>query len=159
MKCHDVEKLISDYSAGALSGRMARGMREHIESCPSCARELDRLSRIMSIVEQSKPIEPPDGLWNGVYNRITDPEVQRRHSRFGRFFERPRRALSLGAAIIVVAGSVIFGISSRTPQKEASLPEPATMEYVRGHLTAASSDAFADRVSLGVIAAMPPEKE
>lgn len=162
MKCEEANRLISDYSVGNLPDRIERRVREHIDQCSSCAREMERLKLILAAVEKDmKPIEPPAGLWNGVYNRITSAEQPSRRSVLRELFTRPRRVLSLGVGIAVMAGAILLSISVHGPRPEntARAPEPAVMEYVQNHVSAAAHDAFADRVGLSFVAAMPAAEE
>ncbi len=154
MICEEVDRLIADYSAGALPRRTTRSVRTHLNGCPVCAKALDQLSLAMAAVEALPPLDPPSGLWNGVYNRITSPERVSRPDVLGRLLVRPRRVLAVGVAIASLAGAVIFGVSLQRPRTVAQAPEPAAMEYVQGHMYAASQDAFADRVSLGFVGSM-----
>jgi len=120
--------------------------------------ELERLKRVMAAVEADlQPVEPPAGLWNGVYNRITAARKPGRKGLLDGLLITPRRALSLAAAAAVVAGAVIFGVSTHPPRPEsaARAPEPATVEYIQDHASAAAYDAFADRVGLSFVASMP----
>lgn len=155
MRCDEVDILISDYSVGGLSKTVEVGVREHVAACPKCARELDRLMLVMSAVEEDfAPVEPPPGLWHGVYNRIAERPIRARRDYFGYLFLRSRRLLSLGVGAVALAGALIFGISIHKPDT-AQLPEPAAVEYVQSHIASSANDPFADRVSLGFVESLP----
>lgn len=158
MKCEEVDKIISDYSVGNLPARARAQVRQHLESCESCAKELKRIEMMVSTIEEVPLIDPPLGLWNGVYNRIT-AEPAARPSIIDRLFVARRRTLSIGLGVVALASAVVFGISTQQSHRMAASPEPGTVEYVQGHIYAASNDVFADRVGLGFVAAMPAPKD
>lgn len=160
MRCDEIDKIIADYSVGRLSVKMEKLVREHIESCPACARELEKLNIIMAAVEESPEIEPPNWLWNRVYNEITSPARKPSlKERLGWIFQKPHRVLSVGVAIAAIGVAVSFGISPNERHNAAQIPEQRAMEYVQGHFTEASSGAFADRVSYGFVSTVPEPEE
>lgn len=152
MNCEEVDRLISDYSVRNLSQRVEEKVREHLAGCASCARELERLDLIMAAVEQEMiEIEPPQGLWNGIHNRLfVEP---RRRSWFGGLTLRPSKMFAVGATA-ALATILAVGLVPKSNVKVVPTPNAAVMGYVRDHATAASSGAFADRVSLGFVASI-----
>lgn len=160
MKCEDVDRLITDYSVGNLFGKAETEVREHLDECPECALELERIHLIMAAVEEEMTeIDPPNGLWHGVHHRIIAGKKPSWQDRIGLILQRPRRLITVGIGAAALASALIFGLSIRTPEPVAALPEPAAVEYIQNHASAASSDAFADRVSLGFVASMSTDGE
>ena len=160
MKCENVDRLITDYSVGNLFGRVELEIREHLDDCPECARELDRLHLIMAALEEEMAeIDPPRGLWHGVHHRITSDTNPSWQDRIGSIFQRPRRLIAVGIGSAALASALIFGLSIKSPEPAAAVLEPAAVEYIQNHASSASGDAFADRVSLGFVASMSTDAE
>jgi anti-sigma factor RsiW len=157
LRCDEVKKLIADYSVDRLSEKVRRRIEDHLVACPDCAAELARQEKAMNLVEQMQMVEPPAGLWNGVYNRITSP--QRSTQRQNWLFRCPRWALSLGLCMLVLASVVFLGIDRAGYQKETAVPDPAAAEYIRSHAAASRYDVFADHVGLSFVAAMQSSDE
>lgn len=157
MRCSEVERLISDYSVDNLSPRTGRQVSEHLTGCESCSAELQTLEKVMLAVEEDlPPVEPPAALWNGVRSRITASERRTFADRLGRLFIRPRRAFAYAVALSTVAVMLVVGVFSlHEPQAAAPPPGPGAMEYVQVHVMSASHDPLADRVSLGLVGALP----
>jgi len=145
MDCNETQKLLSEYSLDLVQGKTKVRIQEHLAACPTCSAELTKLERVMALIDDLQPLEPPQGLWNGVYNRITSPEAEHkvRQPAWG-FFRRPvYRWVACLAAVLFVA---IFTFS------RAHYPGPqehfVVNEYVQSHVTTSSQDFLSDTVSL-----------
>lgn len=157
ISCESVRKQLSDYIVGNLGAGERRRIKEHLSICLECSKELVCLEETGRIVEALEQVEPPVGLWNGVYNRITQPEeeIRRQRSHWG----WPKRVMAMGsfaAAAVVMAVGLING-----PERHESLPlaDSAMQEYVRGHAMLSAQNPFADRVSLGTLANASSESD
>ncbi|MBI2842260.1 MAG: zf-HC2 domain-containing protein [Armatimonadetes bacterium] len=159
MRCEQIDELISDYSVGNLPRRVEERVREHVSTCRACAVEMERLELVMSAVEEEMtPVEPPVGLWNGVYNRISSPKRESVRDRVGRVLLRPRKVLSFGIGLATLAIVAFLGVSEHRQQVVATVSDPAAIEYVQSHLSVAAGDVFADRVSLGFAVSLSAEE-
>lgn len=147
MECAKVQNLLSEYSVGLIEGKQQVDIEEHIAACPECAAELEKIRKVMLLVDDLSEKEPPTGLWNGVYNRIAEPQEKRR--KVGGLFGR-RMGLSAGLAAAALAGIMMLSrVNSPTP-----VPVYAESEYVQGHAVYAVHDALADQVALNSVAAL-----
>lgn len=154
IRCEDIQNLISDYSVGSLDGEQMALFEVHIRECRSCQGELEHLQATMALVESVTELDPPAGMWDGVYAQISGPKPEAKPSFLGwvrSFLAHPQRAIAFGFAVFVMLVIVTFG-------KIASPPTPAMaddsmQEYVQGHAMAASQDAFADRIGLASVSA------
>ena len=156
MKCEVVKELLSDYSVGALRAGKARWIAEHLAECESCSKELARLERAMALVESLEQHEPPADLWEGVRDRISQPQVSRRH--LWPVWARPRRVFA-GLAATAAVAAVTFSITMNKPMVPPPVVADAAMsEYVQGHAILSSKDPFADRVSLGSLIAITGDR-
>lgn len=120
--------------------------------------EMHRLDLAMQLVEANGALEPPSGLWNGVYNRISGPDAAlesptRSHLRI--YPNRLRYATLAVTAALVILAALIF-----SPRQPAPLPNSVAAEYVEAHALGAETGLFADRFSLAsVSASAEAEKE
>lgn len=151
MECIDIQNQLSEYSVGLIEGRRKAEIDRHLGSCPACKAELERLNNVMLMVEGLDSVEPPAGLWNGVYNRITEPAPQQSGlNRARNWFHRRHRSWSVGFA---TAALVIVMLASHVnhPGMEKTY---AANEYMQGHVTYASQDLLADQAALNSVAAV-----
>jgi anti-sigma-K factor RskA len=156
MRCQEIERLLPDYSVGLLKPRQAEAVASHLGYCSDCGREWKRLQGVMSLVEALGAREPPPGLWNGVYNRITQevpepapPSVWRR------LWTRPAGAI--GSAVAAAALAAALWMSGSPAGFEPVSPEQADRELVvavREHALASADALFADRAGLESLAVL-----
>lgn len=151
MKCGEIQKLIADYSVGLVGGRTRNEIERHLAGCPACSSELERQEKIMLLVEGLEPVEPPVGLWNGVYNRIT-----RAPERLG-LWERIRTGYagrsvgwSVGFATVALAALILFS-HVHAPGPEVTY---SASEYIQGHAIYASQEPLADQAALYSVVTM-----
>ena len=142
MDCQEIQSLISEYSLGMIEGRRKAGVEEHVAGCPECAREMEKLNQVMAMVEGLDAKEPPPGLWNGVYNRITGPEKVRSWAHW-------RRGWSIGFATAALVLAMLFGHIHHPPVNENTY---AANEYIQGHAMYATQDMLADQAALNSVA-------
>ena len=142
MDCRTIQSLISEYSVGLVSARRKAEMDKHLAECKVCAAELDKLQNVMLLVDGLDAKEPPVGLWNGVYNRITQPEPRAWRHRIH------RRAVgwSVGFAVVALAVIMLFANLHDTSDVYAA------NEYMQGHAAYASQEIMADQAALNSIA-------
>ena len=162
MKCEDVRKLLGEYRTDALGSRKRREMQRHIETCEACRQELDAFDSVMDVVASNIPDhEPPEGLWNGVYNRITAPETKPglldrvRDS----VLRKPLRLAGAGAAVAALVVGLILGTVHDTgPGEQLALSAPDNT-YVQAHAYTASRAPLANHVSYVSIVATAEQAE
>ena len=141
MDCSEAKILISEYSLGMVGGRKRTELDEHLATCKVCAQELEKLNQVILLVEGLDAKEPPPGLWNGVYNRITQPEKARSWAHW-------RRGWSVGFATAALAAILLFA-HIHNPGVESTY---AANEYVQGHAVYAAQDMLADQAALNTVA-------
>ena len=150
MECREIEQLLPDYSVGLLKPRQGEAITAHLGQCPRCAREWQALQDVMGLVERFGALEPPPGLWNGVYNRImADEPAPARVFAWPRLWAHPRRVVATAVAAVTVAGGVWF--TTHLGGFPTVTPDQADMELVgavREHAFASSDGIFADRAGL-----------
>lgn len=147
-KCLKIQEMLADYRTGILSAGKSREIEAHLLECEECAAELKALDDVLELMESNSPqCEPPAGLWNGVYNRITSPEPRR--SSFGDklrgFIAMPARAAGVGVAALALAvGLMLSGGHDNQP---GQMTVASNNAYIQGHALYASQAPLADSVS------------
>lgn len=164
MECREVETRLAEYSAGLLPPRQGAAIASHLERCSACAREWKSFQGVLGLVGQYAALEPPPGLWNGIYNRIvTEAPEPAARSWWQRLWglsapdttARPERrgARVMGPAIAtaVLAGVVwLYQGETRAPGQ----PDREIVVAVREHALASSDALFADRAGLESLAVL-----
>jgi hypothetical protein len=64
-------------------GAAEAGVAEHVEACPQCAAELERLRAIGESLRALSPLAPSSDLWPAVHGAIRNERSQRRLARAG----------------------------------------------------------------------------
>lgn len=62
MNCGRVNRLLSAYMDGELSGEEMMAVRSHIRSCPACENELEGLRALKGVIGQLQRVQPDAGL-------------------------------------------------------------------------------------------------
>jgi anti-sigma factor RsiW len=150
MVCREIERLLPDYSVGLLKPRRGEAIAAHLEQCPRCAREWRTLQDVMGLVEQFGALDPPLGLWNGVYNRVMAEErAPARVFAWPQLWAHPRRVVATAVAAAVIAGGVWFSTTlGGFPTVTSDKADVELVEAVREHAFASSDAIFADRAGL-----------
>ncbi|MDO8684952.1 MAG: zf-HC2 domain-containing protein [Armatimonadota bacterium] len=153
--CHKTKAMLADYAEGNLGWLAVRGIRAHLSGCDACLSELRALDATTRLVADLGEREPPVGLWNGVYNRITSPESSR-----DQMAVAPRPWLASLRVRAIVTGLIIaltiggFAISQFLTPRRSTGPDTITAEYIEEHSMRARGELFADRFTLTSIAAI-----
>src|SRR5687768_17468193 len=111
-----VTKDISAYCHGELSPEAARQFAEHIIGCAKCRGEFEEIKQGIKFAEQLPRLEAPESLWKGIEARLgEEPRVD-----VGRRAWRPRMAVAVAAALVVLAGLGLWRLWERTSQNNLS---------------------------------------
>jgi len=70
LKCAHVRELLEAYFEKALAPRESAAVAFHLEQCPSCARELAQIERIVSALEAAPHTEPQADLTRQISARV-----------------------------------------------------------------------------------------
>lgn len=151
MECREIQTRLADYSVGLLNPRQRERVGAHLAGCTACTREWQALQGVMGLVEQFGALEPPPGLWNGVYNRvIVDEPAPAPVSIWQRLRAHPARAIgSTLAAAALAAAAWFYAVPPAVPPGAAEQP---MVIAVREHALASSEALFADRTGLESLA-------
>lgn len=130
MDCHTCRKKLSDFHEGEVEAAEAEEIRSHLDACPECAREYERLSAVVSAVRNLDTIEPPADMLDRIKSALDREDARRSEpSILGRIGP----ILAAAACVVLVVGialqqgGLLSGLSSQTPTPTA---ETATMDRV-----------------------------
>ena len=104
-QCELIQGELAELALGILSGRSRSRVLAHVESCPRCTAELERLSYVADELVQLAPeVEPPLGFELRLAEKLRAAAPERQRRRLWR-----SSVLSVAAAVIVLLG---FGIGT-----------------------------------------------
>jgi hypothetical protein len=127
MTCRRTKKLIPLYAGDDLRPRLGRAVRDHIESCPGCRRELEEQLQAMSRVKAAAKAEAwPDwgeGEWRTLMARVAATGGEGEKSR-GKPVLLPHWATAsfLGAVIGIAVLSVLLRDTTPRPRAGDAVP-------------------------------------
>ncbi len=159
MICQRARAILPDHLAGCLRGRLRREMEQHLQECSGCQAEAEIHQRVVALLRSYPSVDPPATLWNGVRQRIRQPEprghVWRRW--FQVTFSKPLNVAS-GIAVTAALVAVLASPGPRGPegwQRPDPLPEAASASgYLHQQALIDARDPLADRVALGPVMTM-----
>lgn len=156
-KCQKVQESLAQYRTATLRSGNNLLIEEHLKSCLECASELRMLDDVLAMVAANTPqLDPPAGLWNGVYNRISQGQIQRSAIQY--WLTRPLRIAGAAVAALALIFVVTFSGSHRSGIPPVIIA--SNREYIQGHALYAAQVPLADHVSyLSVVAASAKAKQ
>jgi len=155
MNCDHVKKKLAACAAGLLRGRQARRAAAHIEQCPTCRREVERLRQAGELASALELEEPRRDLWPAVYAQI----VSRRVPQLA--WQTAARAVA-GLAVtlaLIMAGTWAARPPAPAPPAPVVEVDEAASAYLGQHALAAWRAPLADPAALGVTLAAAPAPE
>lgn len=121
MWCRKVRSLLSAYTDGELSPTDARGVREHLDHCGSCAAEYASLRRLVHVTTTIPMEEVPPFLHDRIMARLAYADVSGNQP----VPARRRTAMPRGwawAAFTVAAAAITGGLLHNRPVRDARVP-------------------------------------
>lgn len=152
MSCRQIGRLLPEYSVGALDEAAADRVREHVEDCAACRRELEALTEVGELLTPIEVLTPPRDLWPGIAAQLAP---RRARMSWWRAHSRPALAVATAAAVLLVVAvglPVLHGPAMLAPAAD-ELPVVAAGEavgYTEAQLAAAWNQPFADEASLAL---------
>jgi len=105
--CEKWKPLLIASACGDLQRREEASLREHLQSCPSCARERACLEQILLAArEMPQPSQPPQAFWDHLPSRIVE-KIQSTERPLQSFF-LSHRAL-IAASVLFLACAALWG--------------------------------------------------
>ena len=122
MNCHDARDRLSDFLDEALGPPELAEVRAHLEDCPECRRELERLRATVSLLARVERPRAPLGFVDRVMAAARPVPWYRRLGRL-LFLPLGIKLPAEAAAMVMIAVLGVF-LLQRTPEmKEAARPE------------------------------------
>jgi len=115
MQCSKAKEIFSDYIDGSLSLQKTNELEEHLQECPDCESELEKLYKLRQVLKDAGQVEVSDEYWNNYWIRLKDklPEKPIKVSFFTKFkyafislFRKPIPAIYTILAILLVSTAV-----------------------------------------------------
>jgi anti-sigma factor RsiW len=155
MTCRRVMRLLPGYLDGALPERLgAEGhasLNSHLETCPSCRRELDRYQRIQRMMSAVPRPEPPAELGVRIRAAVSNARaiggfggrLRRAKDRLEVTLENILEPVALPATGGIIVALLVFAlvyqvlgagmpVSAATPDSPTNLLQPARLETLAG---------------------------
>jgi Putative zinc-finger len=102
-QCDAIRDELAELALGLLSGRRRSEVLGHVETCPTCTRELDQLSQVAdALVHLAPEIEPPIGFEVRFAERLASEERAAPPTR-ARRIRRAAPVLAVAAAVVLLA--------------------------------------------------------
>jgi len=106
MNCEQIRQLLDAHQDGELEGSLQFEVQEHLNSCPDCRKEADRIAGFSSLVRATLPMyTAPAELKAKIRASLREASAPESHWLF-----RLRRPLMYAAAILVLGFVLAFSI-------------------------------------------------
>ena len=110
MRCEEVRGHLAELLLGTLPDLEHAEVRRHVRGCASCRTEMAMLGDgLATFSSAAHDVDPPGSLRRRVLEVIDEEWASDRPHRHRRF----RRRLAWASTFVILAGSVIWGLSSR----------------------------------------------
>ncbi len=110
MACERIERMLGAFVDGELNSRQAAAVEKHVGLCPSCARKLDDLRTLSSLVADAVADEPlPPTLRASVMRVVRTECPDRETPRRAPHWRRWGTALACSLCLVVVVLALIVG--------------------------------------------------
>jgi hypothetical protein len=113
MDCLKTRDLLNDYIDDSLPRDERSQVQAHLESCPACMGELQRLQSLLArAASLPRAIEPAHDLWKGIAARI-DPAMVRPSTASHR--PKWKRVFAIAAMLALLVGAYLLETGALTP--------------------------------------------
>jgi anti-sigma-K factor RskA len=143
--------LIGGYALAALEPDEMEEMHRHVEVCPQCGPEVERLQGLPALLDRIEPADvPPPALSPQVEEAVLDRFARERREEGPLFGRRPallaRRSLALAAACLV---ALVVALALILPGDEGGPAAYATVSLDAKARASGSATAWLDEVPAG----------
>jgi len=124
MDCSTCREMMLEFVEGTLPAKVAAGVAEHVKSCPSCMKELEKQSSRTRVLQSLGRVQAPD-QWE---------EISRSIRRTGPWYFVTKYGIVAVIAGIVAAVAIVAAIAflpalrHASPSGSSSNPSPAPAE-------------------------------
>ncbi len=113
MKCADVERLLSPYLDGAVTGTEMQGLQAHLEGCSACSIEYHKLRQTQQLLMSVRRVQQPADLGLKLRLAISREAAEGRRPRYEGLRLRVENAVNafmVPATAGLVCAVLIFGL-------------------------------------------------
>jgi anti-sigma factor RsiW len=134
MKCSQIRKMISPYVDNELAPDELKLFTSHIQGCPACKEELEKIRSIHQLFACAERFEAPLGFATRVMAHVEETEEAGLFSRIRRLFAiRPLflRTLEVAFALVIMLIGVMSGnmlVADRTPGTQPTIQESFSLD-------------------------------
>lgn len=132
MRCTGVQGRLSAWVDGDLSPAAGRAVGAHLSKCPACARRVEELTKVSSLLAELPQLEPTESVAEWVLNQL---EVEQRGPGLGMLLRgfsaaRPLILPSLVPAALVLLTVLSAGLALKTDARRTLPAKLATWGFV-----------------------------
>ena len=160
MTHHDARESLSAFLDGALTPDERREVAAHLEGCPECRRELERLEQTVALLRRVEPARAPVGFVDRVLEAAR-PRPWYRRAAAAVFLPFSVKLPAEATALVMVALLAVY-VFERTPALQESARTQPEVREAPGEKTtrSAPSTALADRLARDPSSGeRPPERK
>ena len=117
MKCNEIRELLPDLAAGLATAEPEVNL--HLRSCTGCAGTLEEFRKTMALLDEWQSPEPSPYFDTRLQARLREEGAKQTRSWFA-WMRRP--VIAVGMAVLLVAGTSVFWLESRTDLRLINQP-------------------------------------
>ena len=136
--CFDIKKLLPDYLENNLPSKVTVKIKQHVETCEFCQKELSALTKTTELLANLPQIQSEQDLWNNIYNRITDTQKDNIKWTLLLFLQKYNKPVIAFASILFISLISLFYVinpfnTPDTANQMATQEEEDINTYVEQH--------------------------
>lgn len=129
MNCKEVKDILSPYLDGALDLQEMSSAEKHLEKCPCCRRELDRLKKTLTIIQSLPDLPLPEDFQWELHKKLAAARGEsEKIKRKGWLHIFPYQWASLGAAAVLLLVMYTFLPPFFMPSEQSDMPAPGAIQ-------------------------------
>jgi len=141
MNCEEIRKELADFVSGETEAAMMSEIKNHLEACRDCSRELRQTKRLSEVLRSWKGIYPSPQMYDKLKTRMSASGSSRR-----KIFSLPtlwKAAFKFAEVAAIVAVTLLVSRQLQKPAPKTSALAPINF-YLMEHQEAAAQTAAAE---------------
>jgi len=109
--CPEVPAIMIEFLYGDLPAEKRKSLRKHMDRCAQCRQEWQSFQSVITIVEQSKHVEPGDEYWAGYWQNVEAKLNKQPVAIFSFYRQKPlmRRMVQAAVAALLLITGIFLG--------------------------------------------------